>query len=379
MDKLWKCIHHEKPNELYCKTCKNYICAECISNHMTECTSPQYLHVFHYSPEIAMPLLDNMLKEICAGTDSEINVDAMEFISNLSTIVPTLKEAISLHAQSVNHLKNLVNQIEQFLAPLQQQSFVDRIRMGLTADKKRLEQALKSKDLQTVISITRKVEAESVISGGGKKDKELIGKVKSTLSSLSDLKAYKELIAVTQLLICKCEHLRLNQCIGNWKCDKKYVSTKMTLSEDGLTYGNQAGSGYPSIIGDVPFEYGMFAFEVTPSGLCCNGKEGFGIIDLEKYKAAHAADNTTPVTHDNMIGLLYNNVAKNMTVVANSEMRMNEKHVVKVDLVNLKMTIKGTGCSLKADLQPNVTYVPVFSLGCRNNKLIIKPLESFDD
>lgn len=378
MDKFWRCISHEKANEIYCKSCKSYICPECISNHTNDCKTPQYTHIFKYSPEIALPLLDNMLKDTSGGSDSEINANATEFIASLSKVIPSLKEAINLHAQSVNLLKTLISQIEQFLTPIQQQSFVERIRMGLNADKKKLEQSLKNKDLQTVISITKKVEAESTISGGGKIDKELIGKLNGTMSSLSDLKTYKELIDVTQLLIVKCQHLRLNQTISDWKLDKKYMSTKMTVSEDGLTYGNNAGSGYPSIIGDAPFEYGIHAFEVIPSGLCCNDKEGFGIIELEKYKTAYAADNSTPISHDKMLGLLYNNVARNMTVVDKSEMRMNEKYVVKVDLVTLKLTIKGPGCSLKADLLPNISYVPVFSSGCRNNKFIIKPLDTFD-
>ena len=378
MDKIWKCIQHDRATEIFCKSCKAYICPECLTTHGEDGKKHELIHIFKYSPEVALPLLDHLLKDI-GGKDSEMNMDATEFVETLGSIVPQIKEAVSAHADCVLTLKALVAQIEMYVAPLKQQPFVDRIRKGLTADKKRLEEALKKKDLQSVVSLTKKIEAEGKISGGSDKDKTLITRVKGAISSLADLKTYKELIDAIQLLAFKCQHLRLNQCISDWKCDRKYLSTKMTLTEDGLTYGNQAGNGYPAIIGDTPFDSGILAYEVTPTGLCCSGKEGFGIVELSKYKAKHAADNTTPTVYDDMIGLLHNNVAKNMTVVAGSELRNNEKYVLKADLVNLKMTVKGPGCSLKTDLKADTTYVPCFSCGCRNNKFLIKPIEVYED
>ena len=377
MDKIWKCIRHDKATEIYCKTCKAYICPECVTDHGEDGHKPEFLHVFDYSQAVASPLLDNLLKDI-SGKDSEMNFDATEFVFMLGTVVPQIKETVMAHATSVQTLKALVGQIEQYVAPLKQQPFVDRIRKGLTADKKRLEEALKKKDVQTVVTLSKKIEAEGQISGGAEMDKELIAKIKSSITSLTDLKTYKELTQAIQLLAYKCQHLRLNQNVSDWKCDKKYLTTKMTLSEDGLTYGNQAGNGYPGIIGDMPVDSGILAFEVTPSGLCCSGKEGFGIIEFEKYKAKFAADSTTPTIHDDMIGLQHNNVAKNMTVVSGSELRNNEKYVVKADLTNCKMTIKGPGCHIKADLKPETVYVPCFSCGCRNNKFIIKPADAYD-
>ena len=346
--------------------------------HGSDGHKPDYIHIYKYSPEVALPLLDHLLKDI-SGKDSEMNLDASEFVDTLGTIVPTIKEAVFAHAESVLVLKSLVTQLEMYVAPLKQQPFVDRIRKGLTADKKRLEEALKNKETQTVVSLTKKIEAEVQITGGAEKDKELIGKVKGTIASLSDVKVYKQLIDAIQMLAFKCQHLRLNQCITDWKCDRKYLTTKMTLTEDGLTYGNQAGNGYPGIIGDTPFDCGILAFEVTPSGLCCGGKEGFGIIELSKYKTKFASDSTTPTIYDDMIGLFHNGTAKNMTVVAGSECRNDTKYLVKADLSTLKMTIKGPGCSLKTDLKADTSYVPCFSCGCRNNKLAIKPVEAYGD
>lgn len=378
MDKIWKCISHDRATEIYCKTCKTYICPECLTNHMTDGHKPDLIHIMRYAPEVALPILDHLLKDI-SGKDSEMNLDATEFVATLSSIVPLIKEAVSSHAASVNQLKSLVNQIEMYVAPLKQQPFVDRIRKGLSADKKRLEEALKKKDIQTVVTLTKKIEAEGQVAGGSEKDKALVSKIKTSIGSLSDLKTYKDLISAIQMLAFKCQHLRLNACITDWKCDRKYLTSKMTLSEDGLTYGNQAGNGYPAIIGDTPFDSGVLAYEAQPSGLCCTGKEGFGIIELNKYLSRWAADNVTPLAHDDMIGILYSNTAKNMTVVSGSDCRNNEKYIVRADMNTLTLTIKGPGCNCKATLKPDTQYVPVFSCGCRNNKIIIKPLEILDD
>jgi hypothetical protein len=374
MDKLWKCPAHDRVAEIYCKTCKSYICVECLTTHAIDGHKPEYIHVLKYSPTVALPLLDHILSDI-GSKDSELNFEASEFISTMTAVLPQVKEAIFAHAQSVSLLKTLVTQLEGYLGPVKQQPFVDRIRMGLTSDKKRLEKAYETKDVQTIITLTKKIEAEAKVSAGSEGEKVLIKKTKEKLATLSDLSRYKELIEVIQLLVFKCQHFRLNQSLAGWRCDRKYLSTKMTLSEDGLTFGNQAGNGYPAIIGDVPFDSGIFAFEVSVSGLCCNGKEGFGIIELEKYLTAHRADNTTPAVYDHMIGLLHTNLAKNMTVVSGHDLRMNEKYVVRVDLLAYQMTIKGPGASLKADLKPDTAYVPCFSCGCRNNKIVIKPLE----
>ncbi len=378
MDKIWKCLQHDRATEIYCKSCKTYICPECLTTHGSDGHKPELIHIFKYAPEVALPILDHLLKDI-SGKDSEMNLDASEFVATLGAVVPTIKEAVTAHAESVLMLKSLVSQIEMYVAPLKQQPFADRITKGLTTDKKRLEEALKKKDVQTAVSLTKKIEAEGQISGGSDKDRALVSKVKAAISSLADLKTYKELINAIQLLAFKCQHLRLNQCITDWKCDRKYLSTKMTLSEDGLTFGNNAGNGYPAIIGDTPFDSGVLAYEVTPSGLCCSGKEGFGIIELSKYKTKQAADAATPTVYDDMIGLLYNNTARNMRVVAGSEFRNNEKYTVKADLSSLKMTIKGPNCNLTADLKPDTAYVPCFSCGCRNNKLVIKPIECYDE
>jgi hypothetical protein len=374
MEKLWKCLQHDRTNELYCKTCKTYICPECISKHASTCKGFEIVHVYDYVPQSTLPLIDHLLKDL-SGKDAEMNLDATEFTTNLVNIIPSIKSKVNVYADMMKRLESIIRDIETHVNTKQNKHFSEQIKKGLITDKKKLEEALKTKNIMNVVSLTKKIEAEKELEIDQKKEIEFMEKIMKDISLLTDSKTYKEVIDSMQLVLFKCQHLRLNQCISGWKCDKKYMSTKMTLSEDCLTFGNNAGNGYPAIIGDTPFDSGILAFTVTPSGLCCNGKEGFGIIPLDKYKARYAADATTPIVYDDIIGLLYGNIAKNMKVINGSQLTNNKEYTVVANIHKLVLSIKGSGCDLKADLSPGVAYVPCFSCGCRNNKIVIKPIE----
>jgi len=374
MEKLWKCIHHDRINELYCKGCKSYICPECIAQHTKSCKDLEIVHIYDYAPQSTLPLIDHLLKDL-SGKDAEMNLDATEFTTNLVNIVPNIRSIVNLYVDIMKMLDEVIKHIERQVNTKQHDDFAEQIKKGLMIDKKRLEEALRTKNITSVVSLTKKIEAEEELKTDQKKGVKLIEKIMKDISTLTDFKVYKEVIDSIQLVLFKCQHLRLNQCISGWKCDKNYLSTKMTLSEDGLTFGNSAGNGYPGIVGDTPFDSGILAYIVTPSGLCCNGKEGFGIIPLERYKAKYIADNVTPIVYEDIIGLLYGGIAKNMKVINGSQLTNNKEYTVVANMYELVMTIKGPGCSVQAELTPGVVYVPCFSCGCRNNKLVIKPID----
>ena len=320
MEKLWKCLTHDKGLEIYCEGCKTYICVECLSTHDDTCLSSKYVHLFKHTEEAALPKIDKMLEEMTAS-DSEVAMEANALLGGLSEIIPQLKHVIVEHHQSSQTLKSLTTQLESKTAPMKHQPISEQLRMGLTADKKRLENALKEDDMQTVITLTKRIIGESEISEKSDIEKPAIQKIKSRIASIDYMKTYKELIDCLTQLSTKCQRLRLGGCVTNWKCDARYVSRKLSLTPDGLTLGNTASDGYPGIIGDTPIDAGMCIFEVIPSGLNCTGKEGFGIIELDKYKSIQAANPETPTVHEQMIGFMYSNEAKNMTAVRVSRWR----------------------------------------------------------
>lgn len=373
MDKIAKCSKHGRVTEIYCKTCKAYICLECLSFHQDDCPKAQFVHIFKRAEDFAVPALQERIDKL-GGTDQEYFKECERLMSHLGEIVPELKRMSLEHLQATQVLKNLVVQLEAQAMPRSHQPISEQMRRGLTADKHRLERALEDDNLETLITLTKKILGESEVSAKKDLEQEVLDKIKSLLGVSPYMMTYKGLIDALTVINAKYQRLQYSGYITDWKCDRKYFSTKMTLSEDGLVFGNSAGNGYPAIVGDTPIEGGVCLFTVIPEGLNCTGKEGFGIIDIEKYKTCFTADPTTPTVHDYMIGYFYSDNVKSMTTVRSNTMQMGQKYYVKVDTSNLKMEIKGPGLYLTAELKPEVVYVPCFSCGCTGNKLTIKPL-----
>ena len=62
--------------------------------------------------------------------------------------------------------------------------------------------------------------------------------------SLEYLKKYKSLTGNLEHLSFKCHRLGLNCCVIDWKIDQRYLCSKLTLTPDCLTLGNNASNGY---------------------------------------------------------------------------------------------------------------------------------------
>ncbi len=373
MDKISNCQRHSRTTEIYCEACKNYLCVECLSTHENDCPKAQYVHIFKRAEQYALPTLDRLISEV-AGTDQEIYKEGEKFMASLAEIGPDLKRVSKEHLQTVQVLKGLVTQLDAHIGPISRQPISEQMRSGLTSDKRRLEKALEDDNLEAIITLTKKILGEAEVTKKDNLEHDLIPKIKSLLASSQYKPVYKELNDTLGTISAKYNRLRLTGYSTEWKCDTKYLTSKMSLSPDGLVYGNTAGNGYPAIIADTLIEGGMCLFEVIPDGLNCTGKEGFGIIDIEKYKQCFKSDPTTPVAYNDMIGFLYSDEARGMKVVKTRSMAMGQKYYVKVDMINYKMEIKGPGAYFTAELSPETVYVPCFSCGCTGNKITIKPL-----
>eukprot|EP00831_Metopus_contortus_P084147 TRINITY_DN9477_c0_g5_i3.p2 TRINITY_DN9477_c0_g5~~TRINITY_DN9477_c0_g5_i3.p2 ORF type:complete len:200 (-),score=14.01 TRINITY_DN9477_c0_g5_i3:172-771(-) len=177
-------------------------------------------------------------------------------------------------------------------------------------------------------------------------------------------------------ILAKARTFKLLNCFSEWKCDRRYFNSSMKLSEDDLVFGNTANSGFPAIIGSVPPEAKLFGYEVIPTNLECDSREGFGIIDYSRYVTIFNNNNQTPEVYTDMIGFLYSSVARNMEINSLSAMKMGSKYYVKVNKYEGKVTITGPSLKLTAEIKADVHYVPVFSCGCSNNQLKIRPLLS---
>jgi len=377
MDEIWKCIVHKHATEIYCSTCKSYLCLECLSSHNSSCSSPEYVHVFKRAEKIIIPKIDNLSKSI--SSDTEITKEITSLVRELNSTVPKLKKTVREHDEIVKLLKELTGRMKGYMGTAKFQHIADQMRISLTHDKKKLESVLKKEDDKQVVALTKKILSLEESKKNENSEKELIPKIKKDIKRLDYLKTYDAIINDLQFLAARCQRLKLCNYIIGWTLDRKYLTRKMTLSNDGLTYGNSASDGYPGIIGTIPFDSGICLFKVTPSGLNCAGKEGFGIIEYDKYLEKVKKDPTTPAVHDDMIGFFYQNLEKRMKAIKKAVMTMNSPYIVKVDLNNYVMSIKGNNTHLETELKPGVLYVPCFSCGCTDNKFVIEVLDSETD
>ncbi len=372
------CMKHDRENEILCETCHTFICPECVTEHGTDGHPAKYVHIMKYAPTAILPKIDSLV-DAAKAKEKTINDEAIQLVDSLQTFIPKLVELVKVHTQSAAVLKSLASQLKTYGQQKPEAVFHDKVVAGLNSEKKRLQQVLKEKNVREVLKLAQRIESEAAITEKQETPHAIMEKIYKAIEPLQDVKIYQPLISSLEMAIAKCHFLRLVHYIKDWKCDRQYFSSKMYLSEDGLTFGNTASSGYPGIIGDTPFDTGLYAYEVIPTHLECSGKEGFGIIERDKYVSVFNSDRNTPTVYDHMIGYLYKNVAKNMTVERMADMRMDDKYYVRVNMVELVMTITGPGVSLRADLKPGVVYVPCFSCGCSSNRLKIRPLDSFDE
>ena len=376
MSKNSQCIFHARLSEIYCLTCNSFLCPECIGEHADSKHEPKYIHASVYAQQFTYPKIDTLI-ESTEKNKTKLNDEVLEFTTILTKHIPEAKAKIEEYIKTVNALKGILTEISGYSTAILESDYAEKIKHGLANDKKALENAIKNKDLSAIVSISRRVEAEEKLSSGVTTG-TLASDLTKGLVILSDAKSHEKLLDTLQLIMFKGQQLKLYSYIGQWRIDSKYVSTKMTLSDNGLIYGNKASSGYVAIIGDTLLVNCKVAFGVIPRGLCCNGKEGFGIIEYDTYERIYKGDKTTPTAYDNMVGFLYNNVAKNMTAEQMTNMQMGEKYTVKVDLIEHTMSITGNNLKLTTKLKPDTIYVPCFSCGCSNNKIEVTPLESYD-
>ena len=370
------CLTHNRFNEIYCVACNTYLCPECLSFHKTDTHKPKYLNVMQYAPAKIIPQIEELVDNMHEGEKTP-ETDAKELFAGIGTVAPLVTDAANVYTLRANQLKAIVGSLVSYGKQGLHGSMLENIKKGIDNDKTILERAIKEKRDIDVVRLTQRIEDEAALAENREGIPEMLEQLKTAMKILKEMALYRSIMVSAKLLSTKCGLYVKSMCIGDWKCDKKYLTSKMTLTEDGLTYGNCASNGYPAIIGTIPFDSGLYAYEVIPTDLDCSGKEGFGIIELAKYIKIFEADKVTPKAFEDMIGFFYKADVKGMKSEKIADMKMKEKYVVKVNIPELYVTITGPGLLLKGDLKAGVAYAPCFSCGCRNNKIEIRPLDNF--
>lgn len=376
---LVKCLSHNVFNEIFCSGCSKFICPQCLCDHSAHNEEGTFTHVFDYSRDKIMPVFDSLM-ETAGEREKNAERESVEVITTLQEVMPRLAEAVMQQKKKLMELKAVMERLKEYCNKTEGEEITgDSIISGIIADKEKLERAIKEKNIQETLKFSVKAKTEEPLTKLKSPIKTIMQNLESAMERLSARKEFERTFAAVSGMLVKCNSLQLLPYINDWKCDRAYLSTKMYLSEDGLTFGNTATNGYPAIIGNVPFDSGLYAFEVVPHGLECSKKEGFGIVESEKYLAAVRRDSNTPSVSDDMIGFLFSKEYRGMKAIRAGEMLMDAKYYVKVNIPELTMTIFGPNVLLRAELKPNVVYYPCFSCGCSSNRITIRPLETYDE
>jgi len=378
MEKLANCVQHNRPLELFCLTCKKLICPECLSTHDNTCPECDYEHILQYSQRITLPKLDAMISENeMQGPENDI--ESQELLTSLYNIITPLQRTVEEHTTYMNQLKSVDKEINLILKGAKVKLELEGKQKEYEKYEKRMHQALKDHNIKEVVTLCKLITTEGEKRRGYKEEIKIMNDIKPNLNTEKDIEAIRKVADEVQLILFRCQRLRLNFSVLNWKIDKNFLSPKISLSENCLEISCSQGTNYASIIGDIPIDYGQMSFEVTSSNLCCNGKEGFGLIEYEKYKEIYAANPLCPSAYDDMIGLFQGDIVKGMLILTGNELLLDVPFTVNIDMCNLVMNIKGPGTLLTTELKSGVQYVPCFSIGCTKNKFIIRPLEAIID
>jgi len=334
-----KCLKHDQTNELFCKTCQKYICPMCLTDHDTDGHEGDYIHVLKQIPETILPALNGLINK--AQEKEKISEsEAVEVVNSLQDRLPTLIEIVDSQCRRISELKGVITKLNSFAKGQPKTAPLDKVIKGIESDKEKFEKAIKNKNVEKVLQMTLKTEAELKLAKNQESVPNLVKNLDEEMKKAStELISNKAIDSVAKMLA-KCQSLRMVVYINDWKVDRTYFSSKMFLSEDCLTYGNTASNGYPGIIGNTPLDNALYAWEVIPHSLDCSGKEGFGIIEKDKFMAAWSRDNTTPIIHDDLIGFTYPNDVKGMKIVK-SKFTNDQKYYVKVNMMDLQMIIFG--------------------------------------
>eukprot|EP01022_Parablepharisma_sp_SALTPOND_P026608 TRINITY_DN64480_c0_g1_i1.p1 TRINITY_DN64480_c0_g1~~TRINITY_DN64480_c0_g1_i1.p1 ORF type:complete len:473 (+),score=18.53 TRINITY_DN64480_c0_g1_i1:130-1419(+) len=373
---IYTCPAHGKLNELVCETCGRYLCPECITNHTLECPNASYNHVFGYASTKTLTTLKYMEDHVKKNSE-ETKQEYKVIMASVEGLSAKLSKVACVYSVNLKRIESLLKKLGVTgLFRNESENCAKNVIKTLEAQKSQLIQALKENKRREVLKITQSVEAFQAAESIGMPFLKDLKQGAYLLEETTKLSA--SAIDNTKSLIAKLHRVGTTQYCKDWKCDRNYYNDRMHLSKTCLKFGCESRSGPVAIIGDKAISEGLMAFEVTPIRLEGKGKDGFGVIELDKFLAYWLKDKPPVLIEDHIIGLLYPNVPKNMTGIVGKNIVLNSKYYVQVNMSTGTVRITGNEVSLYGNLKFGVEYVPCFVCGQYKSKMSIKPLSSFD-
>eukprot|EP00831_Metopus_contortus_P048937 TRINITY_DN4013_c0_g1_i2.p2 TRINITY_DN4013_c0_g1~~TRINITY_DN4013_c0_g1_i2.p2 ORF type:complete len:204 (-),score=26.65 TRINITY_DN4013_c0_g1_i2:583-1194(-) len=154
------CFEHNRQNELVCEICQQYLCPECVTDHMTLEHPLKFTHVIQYAPKVTFLKLEKLIEDTKVS-EKTINAEAPELVAGLQSVLPQLKELVKTQTNEAKTLKQLVSQMKRYSTQRVDEIPHKKVLEGLDSEKKRLEKVIKKKYLKEAIKMTQKIETEA--------------------------------------------------------------------------------------------------------------------------------------------------------------------------------------------------------------------------
>jgi len=156
-----------------------------------------------------------------------------------------------------------------------------------------------------------------------------------------------------------------------WTFEPVNLLSYLTLSDGNMKVSSD-GNDYPSVIGNILFDTGIYSYQVIPKNLS-KPNEGFGLCDIEIYNTVKSKDKNNPKMYDKMLGLFCGTLCK---MTGNFKNTNDVVYTVTVDRIKQKFWITGPETWAVGNLDPKKVYAPCFSFD-QKISFTIKPLPIF--
>jgi len=193
MEQDFVCGEHSEAKNIFCETCNNLMCLECLNSHAEKnCKSP--ISLFHYANKQILPKLKAEFDKFEEDKDKEKERESFEklireFIDSSKDIKQQLIQLKSITEKLIDNmeaLETLTNIADKA------SSYYDVIKESLKEKYESMKEAIINKDIKYIIENKGKGHDLKEVIGFYSKQKELIESIKKSINDLLKSKGIEE-------------------------------------------------------------------------------------------------------------------------------------------------------------------------------------------
>ena len=197
-NKRFNCLMHEEINEIYCKTCKSFICPKCITNHTNDGHIPEYQHILDYSPKEILPKIDSLLTET-KKKEGQIVHDINDVLNSMQMLLPELTQQVDKQEKKCEELRRNIHKLKMYSSHAINFAQAGTIKQCIVSDQTRMKEALNSHSVSDVIRLVVKLKAEKEQSNC--KTIDLLREMEDSVEELKKIGVYDNALAISEIIM----------------------------------------------------------------------------------------------------------------------------------------------------------------------------------